>query len=131
VGIKEAKKKLTLARSQLERVQSACWDPSDAIEAVTFAFYAYENALEAVTEARGEKFTRKHWEKSKIAGNLKKKGILSLDIEKRLCDLNDLRKSVSYGEPGPALQELDLEELATQLENFIDEVENIVSSAEE
>jgi len=131
MGIKEAQKKLKLAKSQLERVQSSCWDPADAVEAVTWAFYAYENALEAVTEAKGEKFKRKHWEKAQIAGKLKKKGVLSTDIESRLDELNHLRKSVSYGEPGPDLRKVNLEELATELEEFLDEVESIIDSEEE
>lgn len=48
------------------------------------------------------------------------------DVGDLLEKLNDLRKDVQYGEPGPDLQALDLEELAADLELFIDEVERLV-----
>ena len=46
MGTTDAQEALTRARKQLERVQAAVWEPPDPEEAVTWAFYAYENALE-------------------------------------------------------------------------------------
>lgn len=54
VGLGEARKKLELARSQLERVQVASWSPPDPVEAVTWAFYAYENAVVAGIGGQGD-----------------------------------------------------------------------------
>ncbi len=41
-------------------------------------------------------------------------------------NLNALRKDVQYGEPGPELAEIDLENLASELEKFIDEAANVI-----
>jgi len=38
---------------------------------------------------------------------------------------------VAYGEPGPELEQMDLEDLAIELEQFLDEVERIIDAAEE
>lgn len=129
MGLREARAALRRAQSQLERVQVAWLDPPDHVEAVTFAFYAYENAIVAVAEAKGIKWTKNHAEKARLAGRLFSDGILSTDVEDRLIALNTLRKDVAYGEPGPELQEMDLEELAVELEQFLEEVEEIVGGA--
>lgn len=128
MGPREAGAALERAKSQLERVQVAWLDPPDAVEAVTFAFYAYENAIVAVAEARGIRWTKNHAQKARLAGQLVQKKILSTDVEDRLILLNNLRKDVAYGEPGPELRELDLEDLAIELEEFIEEVERVVEA---
>ncbi len=130
MGLPEARKALTKARSQLERVQVAGFDPPDPVEAVTFGFYAYENAVVAAAEAKGIKWTKNHYEKAKLARKLCDDAILATNVEDRLLQLNDLRKDVAYGEPGPELEEVDLEDLASDLEQFIDEVEGVISSSE-
>lgn len=48
--------------------------------------------------------------------------MLSVDVGDRLKELNELRKDVAYGEPGPDLEEVDVEDLAAELETFIEEV---------
>ncbi len=131
VGLPEAVKALIKARSQLERVQVAGFDPPDPVEAVTFAFYGYENAIVAAAEAKGIKWTKNHYEKAKLARKLCDDAILTTDVQERLLQLNDLRKDVAYGEPGAELEEVDLEDLASDLEHFIDEVEAVISSSEE
>jgi hypothetical protein len=45
--------------------------------------------------------------------------------------LNDLRKDVSYGEPGYDLDNEDLEDLGSELEDFIDEAEEVLSKLED
>jgi hypothetical protein len=45
--------------------------------------------------------------------------------------MNNLRKDVSYGEPGEELATADLEDIVSDLERFIDEVEIIVCTLEE
>ena len=129
MGLREARAALRRAHSQLERVQVAWLNPPDPVEAVTFAFYAYENAIVAVAEAKGAKWTKNHAEKARLAGRLFSDGILSTDIEDRLIQLNTLRKDVAYGDPGPELQELVLEELAAELEQFLEEVVGAVEKS--
>jgi hypothetical protein len=45
--------------------------------------------------------------------------------------LNELRKDVSYGDPGEELSEVELEGLVSGLELFLDEVGELVTSLEE
>ena len=130
MGTGEARKALKRAQAQLERVQVASFDPPDHVEAVTFAFYAYENAVVAVAEAKNIAWSKNHYEKAKLARALFDRKILATDVEDTLLRLNDLRKDVAYEEPGADLQEVDLEDLATDLERFIDEVAAIVEQAE-
>lgn len=131
MGLPEAKAALERAKSQLARVQTAWLEPPDEVEAVTFAFYAYENGVVAVAEAKGIRWKKIHSDKARLAARLAQQGILTKDLEDLLIRLNNLRKDVAYGEPGPELQELDLEELAAELETFLDEVERIVDAIEE
>lgn len=44
-------------------------------------------------------------------------------------NLNELRKDVAYSEPGPEFQQVNLTDLATELEQFIDEVESQVEAS--
>jgi hypothetical protein len=53
------------------------------------------------------------------------------DLSDEVLRLNDLRKDVSYGEPGAELRDEDLERLVTELELLINEVEKFVSDLEE
>lgn len=131
VGLYEARKKLELARTQLERVQVASWDPPDPVEAATWAFYAYENAVVVVAEAKGIRWTKIHPEKARLAHDLFVAGILRTDVEDTLLTLNALRKDAAYGEPGPELQQLNLEDLAIELEEFLDGIERIIEAIEE
>ncbi len=127
MGEKESQVHLNLAKKQLEKVQVASWDPQDAEDAVTWAFYAYENGIVAVAEKLGLDWQKTHVSKVKIANELHEQDILSVDIGPVIENLNELRKDVQYGEPGPELQEVDLEDLATQLEEFVDEVESVIN----
>ena len=68
-----------------------------------------------------------HPSKVALARKLFQDKVLLVDIADLLQSLNDLRKDVQYGDPGRDLSEVDLEDLATQLEVFLDEVERIVS----
>ena len=56
---------------------------------------------------------------------------LKTDVSDRLVELNELRKDVSYGDPGEQLMEVDLEDLVSDLESFLDEVAELISSEEE
>ena len=52
MGIDEARQHINRARRQLEKVQAASWGP-DPEDAVTWAFYAYENCVVALAERYG------------------------------------------------------------------------------
>ena len=94
-----------------------------------WAFYAYENCVVALAKTLQRPWTKNHKEKAELASRLHEEGIVSRDIKSTLEKLNELRKDVQYGEPGPDLMEVDLEELASELEEFIDEAEQIIERA--
>lgn len=74
------------------------------------------------------KWEKTHPSKVAVAEQLAEAGHLKTDVGQRVAELNELRKDVQYGEPGPGLRELELEDLATELENFVDEAAEFVDS---
>lgn len=128
MGVDEARQHINRARRQLEKVQTASWKP-DPEDAVTWAFYAYENCVAPLVERYGRKLTKNHREKAELARRLHDDGLISRDIGDELEELNGLRKDVAYGEPGSDLQEKDLEDVASELEEFIDEIDSRIGSS--
>ena len=128
MDVDEARKHSAIARKHLDKVQTAAWEP-DPESAVTWAFYAYENCLAALAARYGRKLTRNHHEKAELARKLYADGLISRDVGDELEELNSLRKDVAYDEPGPELQERDLESLASELEEFITETESRIDSS--
>jgi hypothetical protein len=130
MGYEEAARHLTVARRQLDRVQTASWDPDDEDreDAVTWGFYSFENAVVAAAEKANLPWKRTHWDKLDLADKLHADGYVSVSVRNRMEELNELRKDVAYGEAGPDLNEYDLENLAVELEKFLDEVEKFVES---
>lgn len=53
---------------------------------------------------------------------------LKTDVSDRLVKLNEFRKDVSYGDPGEQLLDIDLEDLVSELERFLDEVDELVAA---
>ena len=98
---------------------------------MTKCFYAYENALVAAATALGAAWTKKHYEKAGLAKSLFEQNKIKTDISDLLVSLNEQRKDVSYGDPGEELSEVDLEDLVSQLEQFLDEVGELVANLEE
>jgi uncharacterized protein (UPF0332 family) len=127
----KARDHLELAQKQLDSAQTDSWEPAEPESCVTYVFYAYENAIVAVSEALGIKWKKNHYEKAELAAQFAKEGKLSKDISDLMRRLNDLRKDVSYGEAGVDLLDEDLEALVTDLELMIDEVEGIISNLED
>ena len=130
MGRQEAQAALKRARKQLERVSIAAWPPEDCETAVTWAFYAYENCVVAAAEAQGIPWRKQHPNKVAVARQLYENGQVQRDIGDELERLNELRKDVQYGDPGLELLEVDLEDLATELETFVDEVEALLALAD-
>ena len=130
--LKEARAHLARAEDQFDRASVDSWDPPDPAECVTKSFYAYENGLVAAATALGASWTKKHYEKAAIAKRLFEENKLKTDVSDRLVKLNELRKDISYGDPGEDdLSEVDLEELVSELELFLREVRELVTSIEE
>jgi len=129
--LKDANAHLVRARDQWDRAATDSWEPADPAECVTKCFYSYENALVAAATALGIAWTKKHYEKAVLAKKLFEDNKLKTDVSDRLVKLNELRKDVSYGDPGEELSEIDLEGLVSDLELFLDEVSELVSSLEE
>ncbi len=121
----EVSSKLTLAKEQLDRVLTYIWLP-DPESSVMWAFYADENAVVAAAEKAGISWDTNHPAKQQAARELHAAGHVSRDVSGELDRLNELRTDISYGEPGSDLQDEDLEDLATELETFIDEVAKFV-----
>jgi len=128
--LRDAHERLKRAREQWDRAAVASWEPVEAAECVTGCFYALENAVIAAALAAGLKGTTKHWEKEELAEQLVRDGKLKTDISDRLNELNSARKDVQYGAPGESLAEIDLEELVSEVESFLDEVDDLVEDIE-
>jgi hypothetical protein len=131
MSLEAAREHLRLASKQWERASTDSWEPSDAASCVTNAFYAYENLIVAAAEAKDIAWPKNHYKKAELAKELARAGVLSEDFSDELLRLNDLRKDVSYGEPGMELGNEDLESLVSQLEVAIDELDKLLTNLEE
>jgi hypothetical protein len=131
MNLAEARKHLDLARKQFDKAATDWWEPADPPSCVTNVFYAYENVVVALAECFSIKWKKNHYHKAEVAAQLAKDGKVTTDISDEMLRLNDLRKDVSYGEPGDDLCNEDLENLVTELENFIDEAEEILTRLED
>jgi hypothetical protein len=129
--LKEAHAHLARAKDQFDRAAVDSWEPADPAECVTKCFYAYENALVAAATALGTTWTKKHYEKAALAERLFEENKLKTNVSDRLVKLNELRKDVSYGDPGEELSEVDLEDLVSDLELFLGEVDELTRNIEE
>jgi hypothetical protein len=130
MSLESAREHLNLASKQWERAATDAWEPSDPASCVTNAFYAYENLIVAVAEAKDVVWPKNHYKKAALARDLASNGVLSKDLSGEVLRLNDLRKNVSYGEPGAKLRDEDLEDLVTELESIINEVDAFVTRME-
>lgn len=129
--LKEARTHLVRAREQWDRAVVDSWEPADPAECVTKCFYSYENAVVAAATALGAAWTKKHYEKAALAKKLFEQQKLKTDVSDQLVMLNELRKDVSYGDPGEQLLEVDLEDLVSELELFLDDIDELVTTLEE
>jgi len=118
-----ASEKLDLARKHLNKVQIAWDEPTDWDDLALYGFYCLEAAVEAAALHFKLHTSTKHWEKVELAEKLhKKKGLP--DISDLLRDLNNARKAVAYGDMDRP--DLNAEDLASQIEQYVDAVEAIV-----
>jgi uncharacterized protein (UPF0332 family) len=126
----KAHERLKTARHQWDRASVASWEPVEPAECVTNCFYALENAVIAAALAAGLTGTTRHWEKEELAAQLVRDGKLKTDVSDRLNELNSVRKDVQYGSPRESLREMDLEDLVAEVEDFLDEVDELVGKVE-
>jgi hypothetical protein len=121
--------KLELARTQLAKVQVAAVDPVDWSDLSLYSFYALENAVAAAADAAGVSWKQTH--PSKIDASVELNSHYGLpDIADLLRDLNAIRKSSAYGEYLTA-HRWDAEDIASQVEAYIDAVDTFVLDQEE
>ena len=116
--------KLKLAKRHLERVQAACReDPIDLADLSIYGFYALEAAVDAASLHYGAAIEKRHPARAAAAKELAVAHRLE-NVSDLLVDLNELRKSTSYGDvEGP---ELEAEETAGRIESYINAVANLI-----
>ncbi len=120
--------KLDLARKHLKRVQSA-WDaPTDWDDLFMYGFYCLEAAVEAAAAHRAIEIKKTHWAKADAADELHSKHGLP-SVSGLLGTLNDGRKAVAYGDV--TMPDFDAEELAGEIEFYVDAVAYVVGSGEQ
>lgn len=121
-----AENKLAIARRHLDRVLDAWDDPTDWDDLSLYGFYCLEAAVEAAARKVGIPVSKNHWEKLDVAANLHVQHGLP-DVGSLLRNLNDARKATAYGDVDIP-DDLDAEEIATEIEEYVDAVAKLVES---
>ncbi|OLC46939.1 MAG: hypothetical protein AUH43_12830 [Acidobacteria bacterium 13_1_40CM_65_14] len=129
--VAEARDHLSRAQQQCDQAATDAWEPAEPADCVTKCFYAFENAVVAAAVGVGIAWTKNHVEKARLAKRLFDENKVRTDVSSNLTWLNPVRKDISYGEPGEELANVDLEDLVSDLEAFINEVEELLVSIEE
>jgi uncharacterized protein (UPF0332 family) len=130
MSLEAAREHLDLASQQRDRAATDSWEPADPASCVTNAFYAYENLIVAVAESANKEWPKNHYKKAELAKQFAADGALKKDLSEEILRLNNLRKDVSYGEPGAKLRNEDLETIVSELEETIEAVEKIIGDLE-
>src|SRR5713101_7075965 len=120
--VSQARKHLDKAKEQLHKAAIHSWEPSEPADCVALVFYAYENAVVAAATVLRRNWKKHHGFKADLAAKLVAEGSLETDVSHLLERLNELRKDIAYGEPGLELAGVDLEDLVSNLESFVQEV---------
>lgn len=124
VRVNDAAGKLSLAMSQLERVQMA-WDPPDCADLSHYGFHALENAVDAACLHLGRPIQRTHPARPEAALWLHATHDFE-DVSSLLRDLNETRKSESYGDV--EAPELDAQETAAEIETFVEAIHALLGA---
>ena len=128
--IAEARQQLALANRQWDDASTAAWEPTEPAECVSNCFYAFENAVVAAATALSIKWEKIHRQKAELAAELFRQGKVTNNICELLVALNDVRKDISYGEPGQRLADIDLEDLVSELEDYLTQVASLIDDVE-
>ena len=117
-----ALEKLHLAESQYERAQMA-WDPPDWADLSHYGFHALENAVDAACLHLGIPVARSHPARQEASEQLHCDHGFD-EISELLRDLNETRKSESYGDV--TAPELDAQDTVMQIETYLEAVRALV-----
>ncbi len=115
--------KMKLARRHLERVQVAWDDPTDWADLSFYGLYALEAAVDAALLFHKKERQPAHWHRVDAAKQLSSEHGLD-DVSELIRDLNEVRKREAYGDV--IAPDLDAEEVATTIEEYIDAVAAVV-----
>ena len=129
--VAEARRHLELATAQWDDAAVASWEPADPAGCVSTCFYAFENAVVAAAIALDIPWKKNHWQKATVAATLFALGKVKTNISDTLLHLNEVRKDISYGDPGPLLADTNLEDLVSDLDNYVAQVTMILDEVED
>lgn len=115
---------LETARKHLKKVQDSWFEP-DWSDLTMYGLYCLEAAILAAATHLSWEIKKTHWEKESLAERLHNDQGLQ-DISDLLPVLNDARKAHAYGDIEFDESELNAEDLATQIEEFVNEVEALL-----
>ncbi len=124
-----ARKDLDLAKKHLARVQKAWDEPTDWSDLTMYGLYCVEAAILAASTTAGWQVKKTHWDKEKIAERLHAEHDLP-DVAELLRVLNSGRKASAYGDEEFDVQEHDPEDIANEIEEFVNAVEAFLGSHE-
>jgi hypothetical protein len=120
---------LALARKHLARVQIAWDDPTDWSDLTIYGMYAVEAAILAAAAHLGRSVKKTHWDKADFAAELAAKHGLP-DASELVGKLNTGRKAAAYGDEDMPEEFNDPEDLATEIEEFVDAVDALIGEAD-
>ncbi|MGH2659012.1 MAG: hypothetical protein ACRDHS_04925 [Actinomycetota bacterium] len=118
--------RLDLAKRELGKAQVAAIEPVDWLDVALYSFYALENAVAAAADNLGVSWKRSHASKVE-ASELLRDRFSFPDVADLLQDLNELRKSESYGEIRPP-HGRTAEDIVTEVEDYVQYVESRLNS---
>ncbi len=113
--------RIELAKRELGKAQVAAIDPVDWLDVAVYSFYALENAVVAAADLEGLIWKPRHDSKIEVSELLRERLQLP-DVAGLLRELNELRKSESYGEIRPP-ETRSAEEIVALVEGYILAVE--------
>ena len=122
-----AAEKLELSMKHLKKVQGA-WDPLDWADLSMYGLYCLEAAVDAAAISFGVPLKAEHWSRVAAAQTLHTRHGLA-DVADLLRDLNAVRKSEAYGDV--EAPELDAEQVAGQIESYVEAVAQALRSGDE
>jgi hypothetical protein len=109
-------------------VQVASWDPVDWADVGNYGLYALEAAVMAASRLLGIDVKAAHWAKADAAAALAEKHGLPA-VDDLMSKLNETRKASNYGDV--EAPDLDAEEVAAAIEEFVSAVEALLDADEE
>jgi hypothetical protein len=123
--VKHGSDYLKRAEHHLARVQRAKDEPTDWYDLTIYGFYCVEAAVMTAAAHVGMPVDRTHPAKTQAATRLAAEHGLP-DVSNLLRILNSARKAAAYGDAH--LPKLDARQIASQIERFVQAVQEMVST---